>query len=700
MSFGLTAVLFQSVLVRFVSSKTNNVTNTLFNMTRKEAEMQLKRLFGFSQFHDLQWKVIQQLLLGKRVLFIEKTGFGKSLCYQFPSTQLEGVTIVFSPLIALMRDQVGSMQRKNIRAAAINSNQTEEENAAIIEQAQNNRLDILYIAPERMENAEWIGAAQNMKIAMVVVDEAHCISMWGQSFRPNYRRIVNLITLLPKTFPVLATTATATPRVENDIAEQVGNDLIPIRGQLLRSNISLSVINLQSEDEKFYWLAENFPGLPGTGIIYTGTQANTDIYSNWLQFLGYNAAAYNARLDAETRQRVEMGFISNEYDAVVSTNALGMGIDKPDIRFVIHTQVPQSPIHYYQEIGRAGRDGKPAIAILLFNPSADLALPQSFIDGVKPSIKDYISVIKVVKQALLGRNDIIIKTNLRQKQVEVILADLIDQKIVHQNQGSKKYAYNPEAPDFDPSGSERLRAAQQQELEQMIAYIDINSCRMHYLCNYLGDELESACGICDNDNETKYTIKETDQLKNQLQEFRETFFPVLDVETKKSNIIKGVAASYYGVSNVGAALHHSKYEGGGDFPEWLLKLTLKAFRKHYGKEVFDLILYVPPTESGDLVKNFAEKIGKVLKIPVSHGLFKSSPTAPQKKFVSGITKKDNIHGKFAYNEPVKLVGKKILLIDDIFDSGYTIKEIGQYLTDKGASIIAPLVIARTVGGDI
>ncbi|NII25900.1 RecQ family ATP-dependent DNA helicase [Pseudoflavitalea sp. X16] len=670
-------------------------------MTRKDAEIQLNHLFGFSQFHDLQWTVIQQLLAGKKVLFIEKTGFGKSLCYQFPATQLQGITIVFSPLIALMRDQVRSMHQKGIRAAAINSNQTDEENDAIIEQARNNELDILYIAPERMENAEWIGAAHNMKIAMVVIDEAHCISMWGQSFRPNYRRIVNLVNLLPKNFPVLATTATATVRVQDDIVEQVGAGLIPIRGQLLRSNISLSVITVQSEDEKFYWLAENFAKLSGTGIIYTGTQANTDIYANWLQFLGFNSTAYSGRLDAETRKRVEEAFISNQYDAVVSTNALGMGIDKPDIRFIIHTQVPQSPIHYYQEIGRAGRDGQPAEAILLYHPSADLALPRNFIEGTKPAIEKYQLVIDTTKVSLKGRNQIIKDTNLKQKQVEIILADLVDQKILHEMQnGSKKYAYNPEAPVFDPAGFELLRVAQQKELEQMVAYIGIDSCRMHYLCDYLGDKLENSCGICDNDKGEKRIITETTKLKEQLQEFRETFFPVLDVEAKKSNIINGVAASYYGVSNVGAALHHSKYDGGGDFPDWLVKLTLKAFRKHYGKETFDLILYVPPTESGDLVKNFAGKIGSVLKISVSHKLVKTSPTDPQKRFESGISKKDNVHGKFAYVDPAEIAGKKILLIDDIFDSGYTVKEIGQYLTNKGASVIAPLVIARTVGGDI
>lgn len=671
-------------------------------MNRQQAETHLLNLFGFRQFHDLQWQVIENLLAGRRVLFIEKTGFGKSLCYQFPSTQLEGVTIVFSPLIALMRDQVRSMLDKGIRASSINSNQEDLENADIIAKAKNNELDILYIAPERMENAEWITAAKDMKIAMVVIDEAHCISMWGHSFRPNYRRIVNLVKMLPKNFPVLATTATATPRVQEDIIEQVGSDLIPIRGRLMRSNIRLIVVHVNSEEEKFYWLAENLPKLKSTGIIYTGTQANTDVFSNWLQFLNFNSAAYSARLDAESRIRVESNFLNNKFDCVVSTNALGMGIDKPDIRYIIHTQVPQSPINYYQEIGRAGRDGKESFAILLYSQILDAELPRSFIENSKPSINKYEKVIAVTKKALLGRNEIIKATNLKQTQVSVILADLIDQKIINEQVigKNKKYFFNPEAPALNMSAFETLKNVQIQELTTMLEYTGISTCRMQFLCNYLGDDKQSSCGLCDNDVHRRFQGVENDGLKQKLQEFRETFFPLLEVETLKSHIINGVAASYYGVSNVGAALRHSKYENGGDFPDWLLRLTLKAFRKHFGDTKFDLILYVPPTESGDLVKNFAEKISRTLNIPISHNLVKTAVTSPQKLLQSGISKKDNVHGKFAYQNHAEIANKKILLIDDIFDSGFTVKEIGQYLTNIGAATIAPLVIARTVGGDI
>ena len=185
-----------------------------------------------------------------------------------------------------------------------------------------------------------------------------------------------------------------------------------------------------------------------------------------------------------------------------------------------------------------------------------------------------------------------------------------------------------------------------------------------------------------------------------MQDFREDYFPVLEVKTKGTNLINGVAASYYGVSNVGIALHRSKYENGGDFPDFLLRLILKAYRKKFEQEKFDLILYVPPTKSGELVKNFAVKVSQVLKFPISHNLIKQRVTSEQKVFENSILKSDNVKDAFTYKNPQEIRGKTILLIDDIFDSGATIKEIGKYLTNLGALKIAPLVIARTVGGDL
>jgi ATP-dependent DNA helicase RecQ len=670
-------------------------------MTRSEAESKLRSIFNIDTFYDDQWATISRLFKGERLLLIEKTGFGKSLCYQFPATQFKGLTVIFSPLIALMRDQVKYLNSIGVAAACVNSEQQPDENNYILDQAKNGQLKILYIAPERQENQDWLDAIRYMNLSTVVIDEAHCISVWGHDFRPAYRRIINLVKLLPQNFPVLATTATATDRAANDIRQQMGDNVTLIRGNLLRANFSLNIVVVNDEDEKMVWLADFLSNIEGNGLIYTGTRIATETFSAWLQFNGIESINYNAGLDAASRKKIEDGLQSNQWKCVVSTNALGMGIDKPDIRFIIHTQIPQSPIQYYQEIGRAGRDGKPTKLFLLFSP-ADLDLPTHFIKNSRPSLKKYEAAINVLKEEPLGEWDIMRRTNLKQTQVRVIKADLIDQGIIKEvlYGRSKKYEYQFNAPKLDPSPFERLRKFKFHELEQMIEYIQLTSCRMEYLCQYLGDENVIKCGKCDNDLGIVHQVKITEYWRSRIEEFRNSYFPELTVESKTSNMVNGIAGSYYGISNIGATIHRCKYENGGDFPDYLLKLTLRAFRKKFGNEKFDLILYVPPTESGDLVKNFAEKISQVLGISISHGLIKTRKTNPQKVFQNSVLKRDNVRNAFHYEPHQEINGIKILLIDDIFDSGASIKEIGRYLTKLGASMIAPLVIAKTVGGDI
>ncbi|MFC2100969.1 RecQ family ATP-dependent DNA helicase [Bacteroidota bacterium] len=670
-------------------------------MDRQDAENYLKRIFGFESFYDTQWECIAKLLKGERVLLIEKTGFGKSLCFQFPALLFEGSTVIFSPLIALMRDQVKKLKSLDIAAACINSEQTFEENTHIIEEAKKGHFKILYIAPERQENSEWLEATRQMKLSMVVVDEAHCISVWGHDFRPSFRRIINLVNLLPIGLPVLATTATATKKVEVDIAGQMGSDLTVIRGELMRENFRLFVIKVKSEDEKLIWLGKNLSKLPGTGILYTGTRVETEIYSKWFEYLNISSIGYNAGLDSLSRVAIENGFMNNEWKCVISTNALGMGIDKPDIHFIIHTQIPQSPVHYYQEIGRAGRDGKPAYIILFYNPE-DRDLPEAFIEGGRPAVSKYEKVVEIIKNELLGERDLMRRTNLKQQQIRVIKADLIEQKIVREVTigRSKKIEYIPNAPELNTQAFEALRAVKTTDLEKMIGYVETKSSRMKYLCDFLGDTDNHTFTNCDNTGLKKLVVKITDEWEQRLQAYREDYFPELKVESKRSNLFNGVAASYYGVTNVGTAIHRSKYENGGDYPDFLLRLTLKAFRKKFGKEQFDMILYVPPTKSGDLVKSFAEKIAQVLQFPFSHNLNKLRETGEQKDFENSYLKSDNVKDAFIFDNPSEINGKNILLIDDVFDSGATVKEIGRYLTSLGAERIAPLTIAKTVGGDL
>jgi ATP-dependent DNA helicase RecQ len=670
-------------------------------MTQQEAEIILQRTFNLSHFYDEQWITIEKILKGERVLLIEKTGFGKSLCFQFPAILFKGTTVIFSPLIALMRDQVKKLNSLGISAKCVNSEQIPEENSQIISDAKAGEVKILYIAPERQENSEWIEATRQMNLSMVVVDEAHCISVWGHDFRPAFRRIINLVNLLPKGLPVLATTATATKRVETDIAQQMGGNLTIIRGNLMRDNFRLYVIKVNSEDDKLIWLGQNIEKQPGSGILYTGTRVDTEIYSKWFEFLKISSVGYNAGLDADSRIAIEAGLMQNKWKCIISTNALGMGIDKSDIRFIIHTQIPQSPIHYYQEIGRAGRDNQPAYIILFYNPE-DKKLPEAFIEGGRPSISKYEKVIAAVKNEMLGERNLMRQTNLKQTQIRVIKADLIEQKIIREVTigRSKMFEYITDAPPLNTKTFEELRASKTRDLEKMIEYAETTQSRMKYLCDYLGDSSTHSFTNCDNTGLNKIIVSINDEWRQRLQDFREDYFPVLEVKTKGTNLINGVAASYYGVSNVGIALHRSKYENGGDFPDFLLRLILKAYRKKFEQEKFDLILYVPPTKSGELVKNFAVKVSQVLKFPISHNLIKQRVTSEQKVFENSILKSDNVKDAFTYKNPQEIRGKTILLIDDIFDSGATIKEIGKYLTNLGALKIAPLVIARTVGGDL
>jgi ATP-dependent DNA helicase RecQ len=247
---------------------------------------------------------------------------------------------------------------------------------------------------------------------------------------------------------------------------------------------------------------------------------------------------------------------------------------------------------------------------------------------------------------------------------------------------------------------EQLRALKTSELDKMIDYVETRESRMKFLCRFLGDSTNTEYSNCDNTGLEKIRITEDPVLLKKLEDFRGDYFPLLDVESAKSKIVNGVASSFYGVSNVGNAIHRSKYENGGEFPDFLLIQTLRAFRKRFGQEKFDIIICVPPTISGDLVRNFAVKLSGTLKIPISHELVKCRKTAEQKIFENSCLKTDNVRDAFSYNNPENIRGKKILLIDDVFDSGATIKEIGRYLTNLGAANIAPLVIAKTIGGDL
>lgn len=327
----------------------------------------LKKYFGYDSFRKGQEELIDSILSGRDVLGIMPTGAGKSVCYQVPALMLDGISLVISPLISLMQDQVRALNEAGIHAAYINSSLSPAQIAKAMQNAAGGQYKIIYVAPERLETAMFQDFAKNAKISMVTVDEAHCISQWGQDFRPSYLNIVKLIENLPKRPVVSAFTATATENVKDDIICVLGlrNVKVSVTG-FDRANLYFEVKEIKKKDEEILKYIEEYKN--ESGIIYCATRKNVDAVSELLKNHGIPAAKYHAGMSNEERKAEQDAFIYDEKPVIVATNAFGMGIDKPDVRYVIHYNMPQSMENYYQEAGRAGRDGAKSDCILLYSP--------------------------------------------------------------------------------------------------------------------------------------------------------------------------------------------------------------------------------------------------------------------------------------------------------------------------------------------
>ncbi len=604
-------------------------------------------------FHPGQREIIEHLTQGKRVLAIQRTGWGKSLCYQMASLYYPHITIVFSPLKALMRDQC---QRCNdsyaIPSAIVSSDFSEDENKATLEQAVAGSIKLLFIAPERLDNMYWQAYVPHMCISMIVIDEAHCISTWGHDFRPDYRRIVRLLSMLPQNTPVLALTATANKRVEQDILQQMGTATLVIRGSMQRPNLYLHTETLKGDTDKLSYLGEILPYLPGTGIIYTATQNNAEMVAAFLLQQDIKAEYYHARRMDSERQRIEQNFMASHYKVVCATNALGMGIDKPDIRFVIHYNIPASPIHYYQEMGRAGRDGKVSWCILLYDP-ADLTIQEHFIRGAKPDEQSYEMVLLLLRRYPQGlrEREILLETGLARNAVRTMLADLEDERFIEYNH--RVYRAVARSGNIDLAPYEVMRLHKQQELNNMQSYVQTARCYMDYLTTYLGDEPGSSCW----------------------------------------------SLSYHGKSYVGQLVRASKYEDAGPFALRLVFRAADVVRTRYPLDEINGIVSVPPTKSGLLVENFARQLATQVQKEYLPVVTKVRSTREQKYCTNRDQKVENVKGAFCVDSPESIVGRTLLLIDDIFDSGYMVREVSRTLMQAGAKAVYPLTITRTAHSD-
>ncbi|MBP2057109.1 ATP-dependent DNA helicase RecQ [Lactobacillus colini] len=340
----------------------------------------LKNIFGYDNFRPGQQAVIQKVLNEQNVLAVMPTGAGKSLCYQVPALSREGVTLVISPLISLMKDQVDSLKQNGINAAALNSTTPQEEVNPILRQAYEGKIKLLYVTPERLEMDYFRYQLNFLNVRLVAVDEAHCISQWGHDFRPAYRKILSGINSLRSRPNILALTATATPEVRSDIAHQLNispNDFVIT--SFARPNISFKIVN--SPKNTRLYVSQFIKSHPEeSGIIYTNTRKEVQVLVNYLNERGLNVEGYHGGMESQERESVQDDFQFDRVKVIVATNAFGMGIDKSNVRYVIHANSARNIESYYQEAGRAGRDGLESTAILIYHPS-DLQTYRWFIDN-------------------------------------------------------------------------------------------------------------------------------------------------------------------------------------------------------------------------------------------------------------------------------------------------------------------------------
>jgi ATP-dependent DNA helicase RecQ len=671
---------------------------------KSETTQWLRTRFGLKELRPHQDTVVHALLEGNRVLFVAPTGHGKSLCYQALAahTSRRGIVLVFQPLKALMQEQVERAQRQQLRAALINSDQSREQQEEVLQAAVNGGLDILFLSPERQGNDLWRERVQDMELKGVVIDEAHCISQWGHDFRPWYRRLVNTVMGLGLRTPVLAMTATAPPQVVEDIQEQITSEagaIKVIRLPSYRPNLSCiawKVSGLAARLAALLHIARRRPGQPG--IAYLLTTAEADMAADFLMRQGIGAVAYYARgLEADERHERLKDWQQGKAAVICATAALGMGVDRSDVRWVAHLGLPDSLIRYVQEIGRAGRDGAPAAAIAVHDPECH-DIYEGLLHSSQPAAQDYVSIAELLRNQVAGRTQIIEQLDIPEMTVQRILDDWVQQGLCARQGKPFEYTWCGEGRSPVPEEAEAALKVRDEFLKDVLAYPTASGCRAILLAEAMGDEeLPSSCGCCDHCLGTPNP--QLDEESRWAHEYLDTHTPPLRKGKSGSATFHegGLALSLYGLGRLGTAIKQAKYAK-RPAPPGVLDRALEVLRDPqgpYARTSFDAVACLPSTSSGRFVPDFAAKLAERLSIPLIV-LEKTRQTELQKKFRSRHLKQRNVRGAFRL-PPDTRVPERLLLVDDIWDSGESLLAAAKVLSAAAdvRPIIHVLTMART-----
>jgi ATP-dependent DNA helicase RecQ len=635
-----------------------------------------------ASFRNGQWESIEQLLNRNRVLVVQRTGWGKSMVY-FLATKLlrdqgAGPTLLISPLLSLMRNQLEAAQRIGITGRTINSTNNEEWEQ-IQGELTSNQVDVLLISPERLANDDFrqnVLANMANNIGLFVIDEAHCISDWGHDFRPDYRRIVRVLQAIPSNVPVLATTATANDRVVNDVKSQLGQNIILQRGSLVRKSLKLQNINMPSPAARMAWLAQIIPTLPGSGIVYTLTQRDAERVTEWLQINSIDAKAYHADISdrgdgSSVKEELEQLLLNNEIKVLVATVALGMGFDKPDLGFVIHFQRPASVVHYYQQVGRAGRAVDEAYGILLCGEEDD-HIADFFIRNAFPPQQHISEILRALDESNNGLSvpEMQRVLNLRKNQIDKTIKFLtVESPSPITKIGSKwQVTATAAAYQVDQAYVNAITNIRRTEQQQMRDYMEHAGCLMAFLQAALDDPSPTACGQCRNCNPA-LLLDETydDDLANRAGLFlRRSYqplpprkqWPAKDMfqhsplgafkipETLQAE--EGRALSLWRDAGWGQLVAHGKYQT-NRFADELVAACMEMLQAWSPDPAPQWVTCIPSLNHPELVPDFAARLAKALGLPFVPCIEKARANSQQKFMENSYQQVRNLDGAFNIN---------------------------------------------------